>query len=251
MISRDFHSWKTKTQRQELIIRSADSFSEWFNVWPIINYFLATPCYFDFMLLSKNILKFFELIKTESFVDETEANDPNVHIKLSDKVGLLGETHGASQVVLMVKNLPAMRRLGFHPWVRKIPWGKKWQPTPVFSPGEFRGQRSLAGYSPTAKSWTWLKQLGPMANGDEGSASLLLIISQAAHRGLGGPYVRFWGRTRQGVEDWKNSSSSLVWSGAVSWLLVFRRWLSPISLDVCQTPTPSLGCPPWGNQRIS
>ena len=59
------------------------------------------------MLLSKNILKFFELIKTESFVDETEANDPNVHIKLSDKVGLLGETHGASQVVLMVKNLPA------------------------------------------------------------------------------------------------------------------------------------------------
>ena len=36
----------------------------------------------------------------------------------------------------------------FDPWVRKIPWRRKWQPTPVFLPGESRGQRSLAGYSP-------------------------------------------------------------------------------------------------------
>ena len=34
------------------------------------------------------------------------------------------------------------------PWVRKIPWSRKWQPTPVFLPGEFHVQRSLAGYSP-------------------------------------------------------------------------------------------------------
>ena len=41
------------------------------------------------------------------------------------------------------------RRPGFNPWVRKIPWRRKWQPTPVFSlPGESRGQRSLVGYSP-------------------------------------------------------------------------------------------------------
>ena len=36
----------------------------------------------------------------------------------------------------------------FDPWVRKIPWRRKWQPTPVFWPGESHGQRSLAGYSP-------------------------------------------------------------------------------------------------------
>jgi len=29
-----------------------------------------------------------------------------------------------------------------------IPWRREWQPTPVFLPGEFHGQRSLAGYSP-------------------------------------------------------------------------------------------------------
>ena len=36
----------------------------------------------------------------------------------------------------------------FDPWVGKIPWRREWQPTPVFLPGEFHGQRSLAGYSP-------------------------------------------------------------------------------------------------------
>ena len=36
----------------------------------------------------------------------------------------------------------------FDPWVGKIPWRRKRQPTPVFLPGESHGQRSLAGYSP-------------------------------------------------------------------------------------------------------
>ena len=31
---------------------------------------------------------------------------------------------------------------------QKIPWRRKWQPSPVFLPGNFHGQRSLAGYSP-------------------------------------------------------------------------------------------------------
>ena len=37
---------------------------------------------------------------------------------------------------------------GFDPWVRKIPWKKAWQPTPVFMPGESHGQWSLVGWSP-------------------------------------------------------------------------------------------------------
>ena len=40
------------------------------------------------------------------------------------------------------------RRCQFDPWVRKIPWRRKWQPPPVFLPGKPHGQRSLAGYSP-------------------------------------------------------------------------------------------------------
>ena len=40
------------------------------------------------------------------------------------------------------------KRSGFDPWIGKIPWRRKWQPTPGFLPGESHGQRSLAGYSP-------------------------------------------------------------------------------------------------------
>ena len=39
-------------------------------------------------------------------------------------------------------------RYGFDPWVRKIPWRRKWQPTPGFLPGESHGQRRPEGYSP-------------------------------------------------------------------------------------------------------
>ena len=52
-----------------------------------------------------------------------------------------------SQVALVVKNPPAstgkLKRLGFDPWVGKIPWRRAWEPTPVFLPGEF-----LMGYGP-------------------------------------------------------------------------------------------------------
>ena len=37
------------------------------------------------------------------------------------------------------------RRHEFDPWVRKILWSRKWQPTAVFLPGKFHGQRSLMG----------------------------------------------------------------------------------------------------------
>ena len=40
------------------------------------------------------------------------------------------------------------RKCGFNPWVRKTPWRRKQQPTPVFLPEKSLGQRSLEGYSP-------------------------------------------------------------------------------------------------------
>ena len=42
-------------------------------------------------------------------------------------------------------------RPGFDPWVGKIPWRRKWQPTPVCLPGESHGRRSLVGYSPRGR----------------------------------------------------------------------------------------------------
>ena len=34
------------------------------------------------------------------------------------------------------------KRLGFDPWIRKIPWSRKWHPTPIFLPEEFMGRRA-------------------------------------------------------------------------------------------------------------
>ena len=45
------------------------------------------------------------------------------------------------------------RRRRSHSWVRKIPWRRKWQPTPVFLPGKSHGQRDLVGYSPWGCKW--------------------------------------------------------------------------------------------------
>ena len=52
------------------------------------------------------------------------------------------------------------RRHGIDPWVRKIPWRRKWQPTLVFLPGKSHGQRSLVSYRPRGwqKSWTQLSE---------------------------------------------------------------------------------------------
>ena len=59
------------------------------------------------------------------------------------------------------------RRCRFDPWVRKIPWRRKWQPTPVFLPGEFHGQWGLTGYSPwgykESDTTEWLTHTQPLA----------------------------------------------------------------------------------------
>ena len=51
------------------------------------------------------------------------------------------------------------RGLGFNSWVRKIPWRRKWQSTPVFLPGKSHGQRSLLGCRGSQKSQTQLSDL--------------------------------------------------------------------------------------------
>ena len=54
-------------------------------------------------------------------------------------------------MALVIKDLPAnagnIMRREFDPWVRKIPSRRAWQPTAVFLPGEYHGERSMAGYS--------------------------------------------------------------------------------------------------------
>ena len=53
---------------------------------------------------------------------------------------------GASLVAQTLKNLPTMQEAWIQSLGLKIPWRREWLPTPIFLPGEFHGQRSLAGY---------------------------------------------------------------------------------------------------------
>ena len=75
---------------------------------------------------------------------------------INANIGLMGFPGGLSgkESACHCKRL---KKLGFDPWVEKIPWRRAWQPTPVFLLGKSHRQRSLAGYSPwVAKSQTQL-----------------------------------------------------------------------------------------------
>jgi len=61
-----------------------------------------------------------------------------------ERKGFSGAARGKEPVCQFKRH----KRCVFDPWVRKIPWKRAWQPTPVFLPGESHGQRILAYYSP-------------------------------------------------------------------------------------------------------
>ena len=61
-------------------------------------------------------------------------------------VSIYSKVHYETLLIKPILNY--CRRLGFNPWVGKILWRRKWQPTPVLLPGESHGWRSLVGYSP-------------------------------------------------------------------------------------------------------
>ena len=76
----------------------------------------------------------------------------------------------------VVKNPPAMqetcRRHEFSPWVGKIPWRRKWQPTLVFLPGESQGRGAWwAAVYGIAQSRTRLKRLSSSSS----SSSLIMF----------------------------------------------------------------------------
>ena len=114
------------------------------------------------MAIKRRIMRHFKRQKTQ--LEETDqASEP-------DMAGMLHlsnwelktqfnnyDKFRVSLVAQMVKSLPVIQETWVYPWVGKITWRRKWQPTLVFLPGQFHGQRSLVSYSPCSlKSWTRL-----------------------------------------------------------------------------------------------
>ena len=48
------------------------------------------------------------------------------------------------------------KRHGFDPWLGKIPWRRKWQPTPVFLPGKFPSTEEPSGLQPMGLQKIWI-----------------------------------------------------------------------------------------------
>ena len=69
-------------------------------------------------------------------------------VSLKEETATSKSLYQASRVAQMVKNLPAVQETLVQSLGLEDPLRKEWLPTPVFLPGEFHGQRSLAGYSP-------------------------------------------------------------------------------------------------------
>ena len=86
------------------------------------------------------------------------------------------------------KSVCQCRRHRFDPWVRKIPWGRKWQPIPVFLGGKFHGQRSLEGWSP------WGRKESDTTKHTYTSIGIAAAFLKQRNRGIGGWVINSWYR---------------------------------------------------------
>ena len=105
------------------------------------------------------------------------------------------------------------KRCCLDPWVRKIPWRRAWQPTPVVLAGESHGQRSLMGYSSRGlQSGTQLSDW-----------TIATVWARSPHQRA--PWM---GRGTSGAEE----SWELVWTGQAQ-----RAWCRNLPL-FCDGPGP-------------
>ena len=101
------------------------------NFWPNQSYIFYHPS------IHLHVMDLFECFRCDSLV-----------VELSQKWHLVSSLGGFPDGAV-VKNLPANAGdVGLIPGLGRLPWRRKWQPTPVLLPGKLYGPRSLVGYSP-------------------------------------------------------------------------------------------------------
>ena len=125
---------------QEATVRTRLGTTDWFQIGKGVRQGYVLPlCLFNL---------YGDYIMGNARLDESQAGIKIAGRNISNLRYADDTTLGASLVAQRLKLLPGMRETGFHLWVGKIPWRRKWHPTPVFLPGESHGQRSLASCSP-------------------------------------------------------------------------------------------------------
>ena len=141
----------------------------------------------------------------------------------------------ASLVAQVVKNLPSVQETGFNPWVRKIPWRRKCLPISLLLPGEFQGQRSLAGYSPSCHKELDMTESHTHTHTH---THTFILIKKQSKDALLQSFNDWWGRRGRetGREIWnqtyrKNFYRGSLWKSAIffSGLL---KWKSILLLNI-------------------
>ena len=100
------------------------------------------------ILIAFMLLKIFFIFKTITNLQKSWEYHQNNFFFLNH-LGIIADLMGFSGGKMVKNRLQwRHRRHGFHSCVGKIPWKRKWQPTPVFLSEKSHGQRSLMGYSP-------------------------------------------------------------------------------------------------------
>ena len=112
----------------------------------------------------------------------------------------------------VAESLPASA--GYDPWVGKISWRRKWQPTAVFLPGISHGQRSLVDYSP----WG-LKESDMTERLNNNSVTMLLFLwFILAHNGINSKHLH-WNYIWMWLMHTLISAELFVWEQNVPCLL--------------------------------
>ena len=129
-------------------------------------------------------------------------------------LGFLGDSDGRVHL--------QCRRPRFNPWIEKISWRMLLLLTPVFLPGEFHGQRILAGYSPWGhKESAWLSDLHTHTQNE--------LRNDLGSRRAVRVYTQNWGRVRDGryrrKNNWWNNVANFMWG---KWDLNQSEELHPI-----------------------
>ena len=129
---------------QEATVRTRHGTMDWFKIGKGLHQdCVPSPCLFN--LYTEYIMRKARLDELQAVIRITRRNINN--LRYANNTTLMAESLTILVVAQIVKNLPAVRetRVWF---LRKIPWRREWQPSPVRLPGESHGQKNLVGYSP-------------------------------------------------------------------------------------------------------
>ena len=120
-----------------------------------------------------------------------------------------------------------------------LEWRRKWQPTPVFLPGESHGQRSLVGYSPWGRKESdtterltprfWRQKAGcwqgcALSGGSRGKCIPCVFVSGGSRHPLAGGCLAPVFKARIFIRSSLSLPGLLLWVSGLSGLLLIRKW---------------------------